>query len=96
MTTPETEGRPYFDECRACGEGLLRFWICRATGAFALLCDECQAIWSHVGDLADDPTLKPDYSYPDFPGEKALTWEAASWTDIRDHDLEFRVGGYSV
>ncbi|MFT5122045.1 MAG: hypothetical protein ACI9QL_002593 [Candidatus Omnitrophota bacterium] len=93
MTTTE---RPYFNECRVCGDGLLRFWICKATGSFILVCDECESIWSLIGDLADDPTLKPDYAYPDFPGEKGLKWAPACLEDIRDYDLEYRIGGYSV
>jgi hypothetical protein len=58
---------PYLDQCRFCGQGLLRFWQCGTCGAWLVMCDECELVWADVPTVAGDPTGPADAAYPYCP-----------------------------
>ena len=86
---------PYFSECPVCGNGLLRFWICVRSREVALLCDECENIWDDVPGYAKDPERKPNYLFPDWPGDNRFKWAKATIEELEETRLTMYVSGES-
>jgi len=85
----------YVCECRVCGNGLVRFWTYR--DEVVGLCDECELVWSDVGQLFKDRKSKAAGSFPSGADRKGKEsdWGRATRREVERAGLGECVEGYS-
>ncbi|MCA9248940.1 MAG: hypothetical protein KDA42_17555 [Planctomycetales bacterium] len=89
--------RAYVGQCEFCGDGLLRLMACDQCGTIVAMCDECELIWLHVDEVADDPSIESSSAFPKCPAcrAKQAGWSELDDDEIAEYEMEQFVAGRS-
>jgi len=84
------EESPYVNQCKFCGDGLLRLYRCDGCAAIVAMCDECELIWRDVAVISRQADQPSDGAFPACPacGEHQAGWTELDRQAIREANLD--------